>query len=81
MRNRLTATVLALAALTGALVAATTASARSADTRLSLIAYSTPREAYGKLIPLFQKTPAGEESPSASPTAPRVTRPGPSRQD
>ena len=34
---------------------------RSADTELSLVAYSTPREAYGKLIPLFQKTPQGED--------------------
>jgi sulfate/thiosulfate-binding protein len=28
--------------------------------RLSLVAYSTPREAYGALIPAFQKTPAGK---------------------
>jgi sulfate/thiosulfate-binding protein len=35
------------------------ASAATADTRLSLVAYSTPREAYGKLIPAFQKTPEG----------------------
>ena len=34
---------------------------RSADTRLSLVAYSTPREAYGKLIPAFQKTGAGND--------------------
>lgn len=40
--------------------AATSASARSADVRLSLVAYSTPREAYGKLLPLFNRTPAGE---------------------
>jgi sulfate/thiosulfate-binding protein len=30
-------------------------------TELSLIAYSTPREAYAKLIPMFQKAPAGED--------------------
>jgi sulfate/thiosulfate-binding protein len=29
------------------------------DTKLALVAYSTPREAYGQLIPAFQKTPAG----------------------
>jgi sulfate/thiosulfate-binding protein len=29
------------------------------DTKLSLVAYSTPREAYGQLIPAFQKTAAG----------------------
>jgi len=34
---------------------------RSADTKLSLVAYSTPREAYGKLIPAFQKTAAGKD--------------------
>jgi sulfate/thiosulfate transport system substrate-binding protein len=36
------------------------ASAASADTKLSLVAYSTPREAYAKLIPAFQKTPDGQ---------------------
>jgi sulfate/thiosulfate transport system substrate-binding protein len=50
------ALVLALAAALAA-----TASARTADTRLSLVAYSTPREAYGKLIPAFQKTPEGRD--------------------
>jgi sulfate/thiosulfate transport system substrate-binding protein len=29
------------------------------DTRLSLVAYSTPKEAYEELIPAFQRTPAG----------------------
>src|SRR3954447_13630865 len=29
------------------------------DTKLSLVAYSTPREAYGQLIPAFQKTASG----------------------
>jgi sulfate/thiosulfate transport system substrate-binding protein len=29
------------------------------DTKLALVAYSTPREAYGQLIPAFQKTSAG----------------------
>ena len=28
--------------------------------KLSLVAYSTPREAYAKLIPMFQATPAGD---------------------
>ena len=32
-----------------------------ADTKLNLVAYSTPREAYGKLIPAFQKTAAGKD--------------------
>jgi sulfate/thiosulfate transport system substrate-binding protein len=58
MTWRRSALVLALAAL--ALLAAATAGAGRADVRLSLIAYSTPREAYAKLIPLFQSTPAGQ---------------------
>src|SRR6266542_2866621 len=29
------------------------------DTKLTLVAYSTPKEAYGQLIPAFQKTAAG----------------------
>ena len=33
---------------------------RSAGTSLNLVAYSTPREAYGKLISMFQKTPDGD---------------------
>src|SRR5881275_388733 len=30
------------------------------DTKLTLVAYSTPKEAYAQLIPAFQKTPAGK---------------------
>src|SRR5512133_343592 len=30
------------------------------DTKLTLVAYSTPKEAYGQLIPAFQKTAAGK---------------------
>ena len=33
---------------------------RSTDTKLSLVAYSTPRAAYAQLIPAFQKTPEGD---------------------
>jgi sulfate transport system substrate-binding protein len=39
--------------------AASVAGASTKDVRLSLVAYSTPREAYAKLIPDFQKTPGG----------------------
>jgi len=35
------------------------AGASRTDVKLSLIAYSTPREAYARLIPAFQATPAG----------------------
>jgi len=64
MRRRLIAlaVTLGLAAVLVAAAAVTVSAApkRASDTKLSLVAYSTPREAYGKLIPMFQKTPAGD---------------------
>jgi sulfate/thiosulfate transport system substrate-binding protein len=51
-------TVLLLAVL-GASVLASVAGASTKDVRLSLVAYSTPREAYQQLISDFGKTPAG----------------------
>jgi sulfate transport system substrate-binding protein len=42
-------------------IAGPSAQARSADTELNLVACSTPREAYAKLIPAFQKTPEGHD--------------------
>jgi len=47
-------------ALVLSLVAAGLASAATSDKQLALVAYSTPRDAYAKLIPAFQKTPAGQ---------------------
>ena len=44
-----------------AAVLAPSAPARTSDTALNLVAYSTPREAYGQLIPMFQKTAAGKD--------------------
>ena len=35
------------------------AAGSAADTKLTLVAYSTPKDAYGQLIPAFQKTGAG----------------------
>jgi sulfate transport system substrate-binding protein len=52
--------IVAVSALT-ALVLAGVAGAAGSDTRLSLVAYSTPRDAYAKLIPEFQKTAAGKD--------------------
>src|SRR4029450_1390215 len=49
-----------LAALAAAAVAVDPAPARTAGTTLSLVAYSTPRDAYTSLIPLFQKTANGD---------------------
>ena len=36
------------------------AGARSTDTTLSLVAYSTPKAAFSTILPAFQKTPAGQ---------------------
>ena len=64
MRMKLFGTAMALvivaAAMAAAAFAGSSSSARSADSQISLVAYSTPREAYGKLIPMFQKTPQGD---------------------
>src|SRR5881275_2540861 len=43
-----------------ALVFPALAAGAARDTNLSLVAYSTPREAYAQLIPAFQKTAAGK---------------------
>jgi sulfate/thiosulfate-binding protein len=48
-----------LALLLTVIAIAPAATARATDVKLSLAVYSTPREAYGKLIPLFQNTPEG----------------------
>ena len=37
------------------------AGARTTDTTLSLVAYSTPKDAFSKIIPAFQQTPAGKD--------------------
>jgi sulfate transport system substrate-binding protein len=64
--RRTFATLLAL--LFAAAALATGASARPVegtranDTKLTLVAYSTPREAYAQLIPMFQKTAAGRDT-------------------
>jgi sulfate transport system substrate-binding protein len=39
----------------------TSSPAATKATELSLVAYTTPREAYAKLIPMFQKTAAGKD--------------------
>ena len=48
-------------AIAGAAVVAPSAPARANATELRLVAYSTPREAYAQLIPMFQKTGAGKD--------------------
>ena len=62
MRRRLIAILgLLAAALAATATVGSAAPERSSDTELGLVAYSTPREAYAKLIPMFQKTAAGED--------------------
>ncbi len=64
-RHRILATVLAAGLMAAALAtvafAQPSSPSRAADSELSLVAYSTPREAYAELIPLFQKTTAGKD--------------------
>jgi sulfate/thiosulfate-binding protein len=55
MRILLAATVVALAA-------AGLASASASDSRIDLVAYSTPKEAFTRLIPAFQATAAGKDA-------------------
>src|SRR6478672_2158031 len=43
-----------------ALVFPALAAGAARDTKLALVAYSTPKDAYGQLIPAFQKTAAGK---------------------
>jgi sulfate/thiosulfate transport system substrate-binding protein len=50
-----------LAALVS-LVAAGMASGAATDTRIDLVAYSTPRDAFAKIIPAFQGTKAGADT-------------------
>jgi sulfate/thiosulfate transport system substrate-binding protein len=52
-------TVAAVAALAATSLASHNASARSKSGTISLVAYSTPRDAYAKLIPAFTDTAAG----------------------
>src|SRR5947208_14130163 len=55
---RLLAVAVAIAAL--AVLVAGCGGSSSSGNKLSLVAYSTPKEAYAALIPAFQKTPAGK---------------------
>ena len=75
MRQR---TLLLLALLVAA-AAASVAGAATKDVKLSLVAYSTPREAYNALIPAFQKTQARQRRQLHA-VLRRVGRPGPRRQ-
>ena len=60
--TRLIAFVAVLAALFGAVASSSSSSTHSTkDVKLTLVAYSTPREAYARIIEAFQKTPAGRD--------------------
>ena len=60
MRGRVLAAALALA-LGVVLAVAGTASARTSDTKLSLVGYAVPREALGAIIKAWQHTPEGRD--------------------
>src|SRR5215208_8344432 len=53
--------LLLLAALVS-LVVAGLANGAATDTRINLVAYSTPRDAFAKIIPAFQATAAGKDT-------------------
>jgi len=57
--TRFAAAVAIVVALFAAAASSSSHAARK-DVKLTLVAYSTPREAYGKIIEAFQKTPAGK---------------------
>src|SRR4051812_7340335 len=54
-------TILLLAAVLS-LVAAAVAAGTTSETKINLVAYSTPRDAFAKIIPAFQDTKAGSDT-------------------
>jgi sulfate transport system substrate-binding protein len=58
--SRLLAGAVLVAALAAVVAGCGGSSGGSGGNKLSLVAYSTPKEAYGALIPAFQKTPDGK---------------------
>ena len=70
--------VVALVVVLAVVAAVSTASARPSGGTINLVAYSTPREAYAKLIPAFRTRAPARTRRSSSPTAPRASRPAPS---
>src|SRR5437764_11544186 len=56
--RRISLTIVLLLVLAAGLVVGARAATES--TNLSLVAYSTPKDAYGKIIPAFQGTPRGQ---------------------
>src|SRR4051812_23386628 len=63
VKNRIAVLLLALVALAAAVAVAGcggSSSASGSSDKISLVAYSTPQEAYEKLIPAFQNTAAGK---------------------
>ena len=66
---------LLVVALGVAAVLAGLAGAAARDTKIALVAYSTPKEAFSQLIPAFQAT-AGREGRHVHPVLRRLGRPG-----
>ena len=59
--KRLLTAIALLTALTAIAAGCGGSSSASDGNKLSLVAYSTPKEAYAALIPAFRKTPAGKD--------------------
>jgi sulfate/thiosulfate transport system substrate-binding protein len=60
MTRFVVAVAMVIALFGAAASASSSGNAARKDVKLTLVAYSTPREAYGKIIEAFQKTPAGK---------------------
>lgn len=60
MTRRLIHVLLAFSALTVAACGGTADASSGGGGALSLVAYSTPKEAYEEIVPAFAKTPEGE---------------------
>src|SRR5947208_3938630 len=60
MRKTIAIVVVVLVAALAAVIAGCGGSSSASGKKLNLVAYSTPKEAYGALIPAFQKTPVGK---------------------
>jgi sulfate transport system substrate-binding protein len=58
----ITAAIAALALLASLVAVGCGGTSGGSGNKLSLVAYSTPKEAYGEIIPAFQKTEAGKDA-------------------
>src|SRR5215217_8281785 len=62
IRIRLLLLVILVSLAAAGVATALGAPGAATDTRIDLVAYSTPRDAFAKIIPAFQATKAGEDT-------------------